>query len=269
MSDYGGIIGQACPGALADSSTYNIDGACFAEWDNEFRIAGMIPCGVAVHVHRIIEGHYKEVSCKFANEDYDVAYGVAMRSQYLTTTNADGLLAYESGDPVNVITHGRAWLITHDIEQAPEFGSHVHLTPGGLASLRGFEVAGWCYTGGFCKLAANLKIVEVQISQSGAHMHRDKSIYVNGAVITANRESPQRYDQTVRFTVEVSPIDATNKAGEWTASSEFVTINKIHDHSVEVKGKDGSGFIGKFFVYWTATDGSGVQAMLPFEFSAT
>lgn len=270
MSDYGGIIGCACPGALADSSEYNIDGACFVKWDNE-RISGSILCGQIVRVSNIIDGHYKEISCEFKEPSYDVAYGVALNSHYDASIDAEtGMMAYDSGDPINVVTHGRVWVLSKSIQQAPTPFAHVFIDETGLASLQSDEEAsGWRYTGGFMRWNEIYYLVEIQLIQSGAHLHGAHSIKVNGAEITANRQSPQRYDQTIRFEVVVSPEDATNKAGEWSASNPVIKIEKISDHIVDVRGAEGSGFIGDFYVYWTATDGSGVQAMFPFTFSPT
>lgn len=267
-SDYGGIIGCACPGALADSSEYNIDGACFVE--DRKQSPHDILCGQIVRVNRIVDGHHKEISCEFKEPNYDVAYGVALNSHYDTHLNDVGMRAYNSGDPISVVTHGRVWTLSKSIQQAPTPFAHVYIGEDGLASLQSDEEAsGWRYTGGFVRWNEVYYLVEIQLIQSGAHLHGAHSIKVNGAEIAANRESPQRYDQTIRFEVVVSPENATNKAGEWSTSNPVVQITKISDHIVDVKGAEGSGFIGDFYVYWTATDGSGIQAMFPFTFSPT
>lgn len=267
MSDYGGTIGSACPGALADSSTYNIDGACFVKWDNE-RISGPILCGQIVKVSGIFEGVYKEISSSFTNPDYDIAYGVALSNSIDTYVNDEGMRAYESASPISVVTHGRVWVLSEAIQSAPSPLAHVFISQSGFAALAGDEEAsGWRYTGGFMRWNERFYLVEIQLIQNGAHMHGEHSIYVNGAQISCNRTSPMRYDEKLRFTVDVSPKNATNKAGEWSASSTGIKIEKIGDHVVDVTGL--GGFIGKFYIYWTATDGSDVQAMLPFEYSPT
>lgn len=267
MSDYGGTIGVACAGALADTSEYNIDGACFVEWSNE-RITGPILCGQIVRVNNIIDGHYKEISGSFLRPNYDIAYGVALSSPLGTFITDDGMRAYETGDPISVVTHGRVWVLSRSIQSAPSPLAHVFIDNQGFAATAGAEEAsGWRYTGGFRRWNVEFYLVEVQLIQSGAHMHGEHAVLVNGAQISCNRTSPMKWDETLRFTVDVSPDNATDKSGEWSASSELIEITKIGDHMINVKGKD--GFLGKFYIYWTASDGSGVQAMMPFEYSVT
>lgn len=260
MSDYGSLINPAMPGILSDTGDYNIDGTCFVSDTDKFAV-----CGKIAWAKFIPDGQYKEISTAF-DGIYHIPYGVVARSQYDCDVDKYGLSGYKPGEPVSLVTHGRVWVISQNIDQPPVFGSPVHVARDGTASKGGTQVNGWVYTGGWEKWNGNYFIVEIQLKQNSAHVSDVHGIQVNGAVITANLPSPQTYNKIITFTVDVSPEDATDKSGTWhVANPEHVEI-MAHptDNSVMVKGKD---YVGDFHVIWVANDGSGVQAAMEFQYS--
>lgn len=165
MADYGVLMGAQCPGCLGDSSVYNIDGACFVSEEAE-----SIICGKIVTVKSIYDGQYKEITDRFTAKT--LAYGVAMRSHIETFVDDEGYMAYRSGDPINVISNGRAWVLTENINSQPTFGQPVKVGADGFANAEGWEVAGWIYTGGWQKWNSLFYMVEIQINQSAPHSER-------------------------------------------------------------------------------------------------
>lgn len=161
MSDYGNLMGAACPGTLADSSAYNIDGSCFVSPDTE-----NILCGKFV---RVLSNHggYREITDKFPTKSA-IPYGVALRSHYDARRNLDGYMSYFTGDPINVVSKGRVWVLSQKIDTAPQPFADVYVTIDGFASQDStdHEVYGWNYTGGHAKYNGSFWIVEVQLKQS-------------------------------------------------------------------------------------------------------
>lgn len=259
MADYGVLMGAQCPGCLGDSSVYNIDGACFVSEEAE-----SIICGKIVTVKSIYDGQYKEISDRFTAKT--LAYGVAMRSHIETFVDDEGYMAYRSGDPINVISNGRAWVLSENINSQPTFGQPVKVGADGFASADGWEVAGWIYTGGWQKWNSLFYMVEIQINQSAPHIHAGERTLVNGAVLTTNLNSPQAPNKYVTVTVEVSPRSADDKTGTWHVDNDQCEILPLNDTQARLSTKnEGSNEV---HVTWAANDGSGTQAMIPFTFLA-
>ncbi len=258
MSDYGNLMGAAMPGTLADSSEYNIDGCCFVSEDSE-----SILCGKIVTVHTVYDGQYKEISDKF-NPGKSIPYGVALRSHIETFVDDGGYMAYRSGDPVNVVSHGRVWVLSQDIDSQPEFGTPAAHSNDGFASATGQEIAGWIYTGGWQKWNSQFYIVEIQIIQSAPYVEVAERVLVNGAVLTPNIPSPQAPNKVVTITVDVSPEDAHDKTGTWHVDNDQCQITPRDDNSAMLSVKNGGP--NDVHVTWVANDGSGVQAMIEYTF---
>lgn len=143
---------RALPGTLGDTSLYNIDGTCAA--------GGDIPVGVAVSVTDVDEMGHKGVAVTAAST---VPYGVAYHSHAYCPTGT-----YAEGDEVNVMTHGRIWMITDDTS-SPAFGTAVKVVAGtGHAAAAGTLATSWTYTGEFEKTKAGVNLVKVQILQLAA-----------------------------------------------------------------------------------------------------
>ena len=278
MCDYGSLKGCAVPGGLGDSGDYNIDGRCFTEnFDHEFlsdnadrqqAVDGEIACGKIVCVNRIVDG-YKEISCVFST-NYDVPYGVAMHSPLATIHSAgvldSELLHYLPDEPISVITHGRAWVLTDTIKQAPAFGSAVYVSQTGFAQSAGNRsISGWTFTGGFFKYTNVYSLVEVNIEQSAGHLHVDNSIPVNGVHLTRSPEGDLEYNTQVLLTAEVSPTNATDKTGTWHL------VNPIHGEIKPLSGNQAQftptrSLIGEVTIVWQANDGSDVSGMVKIKY---
>lgn len=256
MSDYGSIIGVQCPGALGDSSKYNIDGACFTASDHDSVMVGKI-----VRVKGIVDG-YKEITDVFTEND--IPYGVSFRSHMNTSMDETGYMVYMPGDPINVISNGRAWVLTENIDQAPQFGTLVKVGADGFANANGFEIPGWHYTGGWQKWNGLFYIVEIQINQSAPFIYAGQKTLVNGAVLTANLPSPQAPNKVITITVEVSPKDADDKTGSWYVDNDQCEIRPISETQAYLSVKNGGP--NDVHVTWSANDGSGVQSMIEYTF---
>lgn len=256
MSDYGVIMGVQCPGALGDSSYYNIDGCCFVSDETE-----SIICGKFVTVRGIVDG-YKEISDRFGARD--LPYGVALRTHMNTSVDDEGYMVYPTSDPINVISHGRAWVLSQDIDQAPTMGTLAKHAPDGFASKNGAEIAGWHYTGGWQKWNSLFYIVEVQLIQSAPFIDAGQNVLVNGAVLEPDLPSPQAPNKIVTITVDVSPKDATDKTGSWHVDNDQCEIIEISDNQARLSTKNGGP--NDVHVTWVANDGSGVQAMIEYTF---
>lgn len=143
----------AYAGMLGDTSLNNIDGACAA--------VGNIPVGVAVYVSAVQarEGH-KSVKLPVADT---VPYGVAYHSHAYCSTGT-----YAEGDEVNVLSHGRIWMITDDATP-PAFGNNVKIVAGtGHAAAAGTLATNWTYTGECFTTKSGVKLVKVQVLQSSS-----------------------------------------------------------------------------------------------------
>lgn len=256
MSDYGALIGMAIPGALGDSSAYNIDGRCFVSDEDHGIIAGKF-----VNV-KSIQDRYKEISDTFTANT--IPYGVALRSHFVTHTDDEGYMIYPAGEPINVVSKGRVWVLSEDIDSQPTFGEIAKVAADGFASKDGFEIAGWSYTGGWQKWNSLFYIVEVQLNQGAPFIYAGEKNLVRGAVLTPNLASPQAPNKVITITVEVAPKDADDKTGSWHVDNDQCEIIPISDTQARLSTKnDGSNEV---HVTWVANDGGGTQAMIPFTF---
>lgn len=263
-NDYGNVMGIACPGALSDSSDYNIDhGVVEPEYEHERQVttSGEVLCGKIVNIKRIVDG-YKEISCDFTSGKYDIAYGVAFRDPLATYVDHNGQIGYAPSEPISVVTHGRVWVLSKT-SAAPTPHAHVYVTNVGYASHEGdTEIYGWSFTGRHVKLDNETYMMEVQVKQSAGHMRHDKFTKVNGIHLTKSVEGDRlKYNTVFTVSAEVSPIDATDKTGKWTLDVPIKgTIKELSDSKIEFT--PASGFIGDVHIIWTANDGSGVQGMI-------
>lgn len=143
----------ALPGMVADTSKYNIDGACVVNKGDVF-------VGAAVHVvhAQAVDGH-KLVKAMEASK---VPYGVAIRSHW-QTVNSQNQMVYEEGGAINVMTSGRVWMLSKS-EEAPTFGTAVKLDVDGQEKSDGEIETTWTYAGGWTKYK-DIQLVEVQLHQ--------------------------------------------------------------------------------------------------------
>ncbi|AGF87855.1 HtjA [Salmonella phage FSL SP-126] len=146
MSDYGSIIGIVENGCLVDSSLYNIDGSPVMD------VSAVI--GKAVCVDRISCG-YKIISHNF-NEN-SKHYGIVTRD-YMDFCKE----YYDAGDPVNVITHGRIWVITQDEQDIPSYKDPVFVKDNGSISTSGFPTS-WFFTGEYVRYSQGYILLSVQL----------------------------------------------------------------------------------------------------------
>ena len=258
MSDYSNIMGIQAPGALGDSSLYNIDGSCFTADDHDGVLVGKI-----VTVKSVSDG-YKEISDVFTAKT--LAYGVAYRTHINTSVDDEGYMVYLPGDPINVISNGRAWVLSETIDARPNFADPVKVGADGFAVKDGFEIAGWSYTGGWEKWNSLFYIVEVQINQSAPYIHAGEIKLVNGAVLQPSLPSPQAPNKAVTITVEVSPKDATDKTGSWSVDNDQCEITPISETQARLQTKNGGP--NDVHVTWSANDGGGTQAMIEYTFTS-
>lgn len=144
----------ALPGMVADTSRYNIDGACVLNGDVDILV------GVAVQVEsaQAVDGHKLMKPMATGGK----AYGVAIRSHF-QTKGKDGQMYYEAGGGINVMTSGRVWVISKDAT-APAFGDPVKFDVDGKQKADGAIETAWTYAGGFTTYQ-DLKLVEIQLHQ--------------------------------------------------------------------------------------------------------
>lgn len=144
----------ALPGMVADTSRYNIDGACVLNGDVDILV------GVAVQVEsaQAVDGHKLMKPMATGGK----AYGVAIRSHF-QTKGKDGQMYYEAGGGINVMTSGRVWVISKDAN-APAFGDPVKFDVDGKQKADGAIETAWTYAGGFTTYQ-DLKLVEIQLHQ--------------------------------------------------------------------------------------------------------
>lgn len=154
-------MARAVPGQFADTSAYNIDGACVVAQ------AAPILCGVAVAVESVDHMGHKVIE-NFGNGK--TAYGVAIRSHFATLGSmglAGGVseMMYIPESGINVMTAGRVWIrVADETLQAQSFGAPVKLDDNGYAKADGANVTGWTYTGDTTTFKG-VKLAEVQLHQ--------------------------------------------------------------------------------------------------------
>lgn len=143
------IRSVALAGMVADTSLYNIDGACVVGG----AAGSSINVGVAVSVTTApaIDGH-KVVTA--VNEEGS-AYGVVVRSHYETP---DGTA--KAQEAVNVMTAGRIWVRAAEAITAanravgkPVFVNAAGLVVDAAAAAAGVFTTGWTFAGGYIEAA--------------------------------------------------------------------------------------------------------------------
>lgn len=149
--------GQAYAGQIADTSLYNIDGACVA--------SATLPIGRLVCVDQVqaVEGH-KVVSV--AKDATKPILGVAIMSHVYSPTGA-----YDEGVAVNVMTHGRVWALVNNASGFAEadagFGKNVSFNTDGVIDKAGTIKTGYTFTGELLPTTdAKYKIAKIQVIQS-------------------------------------------------------------------------------------------------------
>lgn len=137
------IRSVALAGMVADTSLYNIDGACVVGGTAATRI----PVGtfVGVSTAQPVDGH-KVVALPAVSGTAIKPYGVVVRSHYETPDGqARGLEA------VNVMTSGRIWVRT-TLSAAPAFGDKVYVNASGVVAAKAATTTwetGYKFAGGF------------------------------------------------------------------------------------------------------------------------
>jgi hypothetical protein len=261
MSDYGSLLGVALPGTLGDTGDHNFDGSCVVS-----------PATAHILSGKIVWGHYdQESGYVIVSDQFDgskAPCGVTVRSQYCTETDERGMSATMKDEPVSILTHGRIWVLTKDIDSPATHSQLVHVNHEGFASRTGWPVSGWHYTGGWHKLNNLYNICEIQVLQNMAHLDDEieQGTPVSEASISTDIQSPARAGTNVLFTVSVEPGDATNKRGSWS-------LDKPEAGMLVPNGNDGDkvvfagNYTGTITVNWVADDGSGVTAFKEFTFN--
>lgn len=259
MSDYGSLINPAMPGVIADTGDYNVDGSCF---NGANKIA---TCGKFAWCNFVQDGQYKEIFTEFSQMAH-VPHGIVLRSQYCTNVDTNVLIGYAPGEPVNLLTHGRAWVLSQNIDTPPEPYSQVHFSMNGMASKGGSIAAGWLYTGGWMKWDSQHFIVEVQVIQSGAHLVPTVPELVASAKIKPSHNSPAPRGTQVTFDIEVLPESAKDKTGTWLYNDHAGRITGIGAPNGGFKLIPGT-FTGTTTIQWVSNDGSNVKAEIEFTWS--
>lgn len=161
MSDYGVLWGATEPGCLVDSTRYNIDGTWVCKPDSI--LIGKAVCFAG------FDGVYKMLSDDFSDTAGAVAVGIALRTnECLNIDEQMGYMAYRSGDPVNVVTRGKVWVLSEEIVSRPEFGSKVSVLIDGFVSDAGeYVVDGWEFSGDFIKYDNQFNLVGVNLKNPG------------------------------------------------------------------------------------------------------
>lgn len=152
---------QATAGMIADTSLYNIDGACAMSSSLVRQV------GTAVGVSSVVDGH-KVLSAPSAES----VYGVLVKSHYESPKGTYGGAAGDIDDyqVANVMTHGRIWVQT-SLDAAPAFGSAITVNAAGIASSTAAGAADFALgtaAGGFQAadaVSGEPAIVEVQLLQ--------------------------------------------------------------------------------------------------------
>ncbi|ATI17083.1 hypothetical protein [Escherichia phage IMM-001] len=154
------IRSVALAGMVADTSLYNIDGACVVGG------SAAIPVGTVVGVTSAqpVDGHKVVAATGITAAN---VLGVVVRSHYETP---DGTARVN--EAVNVMTSGRIWVRT-TLDAAPAFGAPVLVSATGVVEEAGAVATGWTFAGGFIPntgtkpqdLSVDGALVEVQVKQ--------------------------------------------------------------------------------------------------------
>lgn len=151
-------MARALPGQWGDTSAYNIEGACVLN-KPDGSATEFVYVGVAVQ-HGGVDAMGDKLIIPMA--EGGKAYGVAVRSHF-QTTGKDGRMVYEPGGGINVMTHGRVWMLA-SAEYKPAFGTAIKLVAEtGMvdATAAGVDTT-WTATGDYTKFQ-DLYLVEVQV----------------------------------------------------------------------------------------------------------
>ena len=137
------IRSVALAGMVANTSLYNIDGACVVSGSAATRI----PVGTFVGVMdaKPVDGH-KVVAHPAVSGTAIKPYGVIVRSHYETPDGQARDL-----EAVNVMTSGRIWVRT-TLSAAPAFGDKVYVNASGVVTAKAATTTwetGYKFAGGF------------------------------------------------------------------------------------------------------------------------
>lgn len=148
---------QATAGMIADTSLYNIDGACVTS------SALVRQAGAAVGVGSVVDGHKVLVAATAAN-----CYGVLVKSHYESPKGTYGGVSgdIEEYQVANVMTHGRIWMLANSAV-VPVFGGQVFLGSDGSVAATGIAT-NWTFAGGSQPadaVSGEPALVEVQLTQ--------------------------------------------------------------------------------------------------------
>ena len=156
------IRSVALAGMVADTSLYNIDGACVVGGTAATRI----PVGtfVGVSAAQPVDGH-KIVALPAVSGTAIKPYGVVVRSHYETPDGQSRGL-----EAVNVMTHGRIWVRT-TLPNEPDFGGKVFVNASGVVVAEAAGTTwetGFTFAGGYVSASESVDgaLVEVQLIQS-------------------------------------------------------------------------------------------------------
>lgn len=235
----------ACPGLMADTSTYNIDGACVAQGEIEF--------GAAVQVVGIVDG-MKIVSALATG---GTPYGIAFRSQYEHLTGK-----ILDGEVCNIVSHGRIWTLT-TLDEAPALFSKLQFGEGGSVTGAAGST-GWSFAGGFVKHEDGY-IIETQVKQNAFIVPPPPPpvVLVESASITTDKASPQPNNVTVQCVANVLPANADDKTGAWSVdATNIATIDPASGLVTPV----GGDVFGNVNITWTANDASKTKATIAYRF---
>ena len=147
---------KAYAGLLADTSLYNVGGACAA--------AKEIKVGVVVALDptgKVVDGH-KVVTDTISAETPNLV-GVAIMSHAYSPAGV-----YDGGSAINVLTNGRAWVLcAKDLPEAnKEFNKQVFLTTSGTVAATGIGTV-YTTTGEWLKTDdENFDIIKIQVTQA-------------------------------------------------------------------------------------------------------
>lgn len=150
--------GQAYAGQIADTSLYNIDGTC--AYNDE--ATANLPIGVLVSATgAVVDGHKVVATGNAAGQ---TPLGIAVMSHAYSPTGE-----YEPGRAVNVMTHGRVWVLalvaTADADLA--FDKFISFNAAGIVATDGAVKTGWKSTGEILPSEdSRYKLVKVQVLQS-------------------------------------------------------------------------------------------------------
>ncbi|WP_279025567.1 structural cement protein Gp24 [Gibbsiella quercinecans] len=152
--------GQAYAGQIADTSLYNVDGACVVN-------SGVkVPVGSLVSVVSVqpVEGH-KVV--QVAADASKPLLGIAVMSHAYSPTGE-----YDSETAINVLTHGRVWALAESAltDAQAAYGAKVSFNKDGVVSAGGAINTDYTFTGEILSSEnPDYKIVKLQLIQSGAN----------------------------------------------------------------------------------------------------